>query len=113
MTEPRLNLVHELLDTMIVATNYVHNQIADGDSLMAMMVTEDIISGFVTIEETLLALKVELKDFNRIEQQLKSIKVSLEKIVLSFESNEYQQVASIINYSMLKQLTQLQKQLKD
>jgi len=113
MTDPRLNLVHELLETMIDATNYVHNQIVDGDSLMAMMVTEDIISGFVTIEETLLALKVELKDFNRIEQQLKSIKVSLEKIVLSFESNEYQQVASIINYSMLKQLTQLQKQLKD
>ncbi|GEM01714.1 hypothetical protein SAMN05421839_1205 [Halolactibacillus halophilus] len=111
MTESRLNLVYELLETMIDATNYVHNQIADGDLLVAMVVMEDIISGFVTIEETLFTLK--LKDFNRVEQQMKSIKVSLEKIVLSFESNEYQQVASVINHSMLKQLTDLQKQLKD
>jgi len=107
MTDNRLNQIHELLQTTIDAASYVYKQINDGDLSMAMSVTEDIIIGFVSIEETLLSMKDVLNNYEEMKEQITLVKASLNNIVLSFETNEYQQVASIIHRPLLKQLKAL------
>ena len=76
-------------------------------------VTEDIIIGFVSIEETLLSMKDVLNNFDEMKEQISLVKVPLNNIVLSFETNEYQQVASIIHRSLLKQLKTLGSLVED
>lgn len=105
LTDSRINQIKDLVQTMIDGANYVHDQINHGDLSMAMIVTEDIIIGFVSIEETIVSMKDELNDYAAVKRHLLLVKESLNKIVLSFESNEYQQVASVINHSLIKQLT--------
>lgn len=102
-----MNQIHDLLQTMIDGANYVHHQINDGDLSMAIIVTEDIITGFVSIEETVVSMKDELNDVDAVEYHLFLIKESLNKIVLSFETSSHQQVAAIINRSLVKQLTDM------
>jgi len=112
MTNQRITQIHELIETMVDATEYIKNQINDGDLSMAIIVTEDLIAGFVSIEQTFVAMKAELVEYEKIDRQLTLVKESLNKIVLSFESNAPQQVASIINRSLIKQLRELLVQLE-
>jgi len=107
MTDQRITQIHELIETMIDAAQYIQDQINDGDLSMAIIVTEDLIAGFVSIEQTFIAMEAELTEYDNIDRQLALVKESLNKIVLSFESNEPQQVASIINRSLTKQLREM------
>lgn len=107
MTNQRITQIYELIETMIDAAQYVQNQINEGDLSMAIIVTEDLIAGFVSIEQTFIAMEAELVDYDKVDRQLALVKESLNKVVLSFESNEPQQVASIINRSLTKQLREL------
>ena len=107
MTDQRITQIHELIETMIDAAQYIQDQINNGDLSMAIIVTEDLIAGFVSIEQTFIAMAADLVEYDKVDRQLALIKESLNKIVLSFESNEPQQVASIINRSLTKQLREL------
>lgn len=105
--DDRLKQIHELIQTIIDGANYVHQQIINGDLSMAIIVTEDIITGFVSIEGAITSMGDELKQYDVVDHRLMLVKGSLDKIVLSFETNAYQQVASIINRSLIKQLNDL------
>jgi hypothetical protein len=107
LRDSRMNQIKDLLQTMIDGANYAHHQINHGDLSMAVIVTEDIIAGFVSIEETVVSMKDELNDHDAIEAHLALVKETLNKIVLSFESTSYQQISSIIKRSLVKQLTDL------
>lgn len=103
----QINQLHELLQTMIDGANYVSHQITHGDLSMAVIVTEDIITGFMAVESTIHEMDQALNNDDVIFKQITKIKASLDKMVLSFESEAYQQVASIINRSLVKQLTEM------
>ncbi|UCZ52687.1 hypothetical protein LGQ02_18045 [Bacillus shivajii] len=101
----------DLSQTILEGLQHIQKLQGEGKFEETMYLFEDVVAGFSSVEKSMQPLLKELNN-DELEARMNSVKIALDLVVSSYESNNYGKVQEIMQFTLVPQFMKLKQELE-
>ncbi|MBM7096854.1 hypothetical protein JSY36_14050 [Bacillus sp. H-16] len=101
-----------LTGTIIEGLQHIQKELGEGKLQDTVFLFEDVVAGFLAVENSLMPVKEEL-EMKSVEENLTSLKNSLELVVTAYEAKDIAKVQELMQFTLVPQVKKLKEELED
>lgn len=102
-----------LVETILEGLIHVQKQLNEKKYPEAMQLMEDVIVGFVSIENSVAPVFADLNDTELVEGHIDKVRESLGLVVTALENHSYGTVQEILQFTLIPNVKKLKERLEE